>query len=143
MTNCPKCGKKLFNNKGIGKNGFPYENFKCPDKACGFIEWVEQENRPSTIPAKRNYAKGGGNYAKPTQTTYKSASQEPNWDVINKKKEENISFLNARNVAGVLLAAAIKSGELKFQDALDKYAEVVQKIYDIDKGQLGENDFQS
>lgn len=35
---CVKCGAVMFNNKGIGKNGKPYENWRC--SACGEIEWV-------------------------------------------------------------------------------------------------------
>lgn len=40
-TRCPQCGKmSLYNNKGISKrSGAPYENVKCANKDCGFIEW--------------------------------------------------------------------------------------------------------
>jgi hypothetical protein len=42
ITNCPKCNSKVFNNKGVStKNGKPYENYKCSNKSCGWIEWVD------------------------------------------------------------------------------------------------------
>lgn len=40
-TKCPQCGRfTLYKNKGISKkSGAPYENVKCANKECGFIEW--------------------------------------------------------------------------------------------------------
>jgi len=38
--NCPKCGSKIFHNKGISKKtGKPYENYKCG--GCDYIRWVD------------------------------------------------------------------------------------------------------
>ena len=43
-TLCPKCGSKVYHNKGVGKtSGKPYENYKCKNKDCDFIEWVESK----------------------------------------------------------------------------------------------------
>ena len=125
---CSKCGNEV---KVIGpgvskKTGKPYNAFyKC--EGCG-----NAENLGGDAPTYKK-----------TYQPYKSSAQLPekDWDTINAKKNENISFLNARNVAGALIAAAIQKGELTLPDALEKYAEVVQKIYDIDGKQVGINDF--
>lgn len=39
---CPKCGKfSIYHNKGISKkSGAPYENYKCSNKVCDYIQWV-------------------------------------------------------------------------------------------------------
>jgi hypothetical protein len=38
----------MFNNKGISpKNGKPFENYKCSDKDCGYIEWVDLKKETS------------------------------------------------------------------------------------------------
>ena len=48
MENCPKCNSKVFNNKGVSKkNGNPYENFKCSNRDCDFIEWVDNSPKNS------------------------------------------------------------------------------------------------
>ena len=122
-TNCSKCGSPIkIIPAGISKKtGKPYNSFsKC--ESCG------------------NTQNFGGNAPSYQKKSYQPLP-EKDWDTINAKKNENIAFLNARNVAGALLSAAIKSGELKLEDALDKYADVVQKIYDIDGKQVGINDF--
>jgi ribosomal protein S27AE len=49
--NCPKCGSKLYNNKGISpKNNRPWENWKCGK--CPYIEWVDLKQVP--LPAQPN-----------------------------------------------------------------------------------------
>jgi len=44
-TRCPKCNQfKFYHNKGVSsKTGKPWENHKCANKECNYIEWVEQE----------------------------------------------------------------------------------------------------
>ncbi len=45
---CPKCGKTAYHNQGISnKTGKPYENWKCGDKSCDYIEWLEVKSKPS------------------------------------------------------------------------------------------------
>lgn len=49
---CPQCGNKLWHNEGISKkNGKPYENYKCADKECGYIEWVDLKEKKE-LPGK-------------------------------------------------------------------------------------------
>jgi hypothetical protein len=62
---CPQCGNKMFHNKGVSKKtGKPYENWKCGDKACGNIEWVDLKAE-------------------------KEINREPNWSPKILKAEEN------------------------------------------------------
>jgi len=41
-SKCPKCGRfSVYHNKGISKkSGAPYENYKCSNKVCGYINWI-------------------------------------------------------------------------------------------------------
>jgi uncharacterized Zn finger protein (UPF0148 family) len=58
--------------------------------------------------------------------------QEPNWEEIRERKEESMSFLNSKNNAAILLAAAIRVGQLTLEDALRMYEQVAKTIYEID-----------
>ena len=71
--------------------------------------------------------------ARPTQNLI----AQPNWEAITSRKEESMSFLNAKNNAAILLAAAIKVGQLNIADALKLYEEATQTIYDIGNGKEG------
>jgi len=53
-TRCPHCGKmSLYNNKGISKkSGAPYENVKCSNKDCGFLEWKTMDYYDKSRAAK-------------------------------------------------------------------------------------------
>lgn len=51
MEKCPKCGGKLFENKGVGKKG-PYHNIKCANNrmtngTCDYIEWKDMKAQPT------------------------------------------------------------------------------------------------
>jgi len=53
MKTCPQCGNELVYRKGISKrSGRPWEGYFCPDRDCGFVEWVRSE-----WPAKDKYKK--------------------------------------------------------------------------------------
>ena len=55
---CKKCGQGAYHNAGISKtkftaeypNGIPWENVKCGNPACKFIEWMNQDNKPQSAP---------------------------------------------------------------------------------------------
>lgn len=71
-TKCPKCGRlSLYNNKGISKkSGAPYENVKCSNKSCGYIEWktmnYAQHREQETIKSMHN----DSDYESNQQETY-------------------------------------------------------------------------
>lgn len=53
MDKCPKCGAKVFHNKGISsKTNKPYENYKCG--SCDFIEWVGQKDKGGNTSSNTN-----------------------------------------------------------------------------------------
>lgn len=102
---CPKCGGTKYYNEGISKKtGNAYANWKCGQ--CKDIEWVELV---------------GG---KPVK-----AQKEPDWDEIRARKENGMEFLNAKNNAALLLAAAIRKGEKTLEQALDEYESITFKIF--------------
>jgi hypothetical protein len=38
---CPRCGEELVYKKGFSKTkNKPYQGYFCPNKACGFVEWL-------------------------------------------------------------------------------------------------------
>ena len=127
QNNCSVCGAPVkVIPAGISKKtGKPYNAFyKC--ESCG---------KTGNI---------GGNYAKPAQTyakTYQPTQEKVNWDEVNAKKEESIAYFNAKNVAAVLISAAMQNGELKLEDAKKVFPDLVQFVYDCDKKQVGINDF--
>lgn len=57
--------------------------------------------------------------------------QEPNWDSIRAQKEEHIEYLNAKNVASTLLAAAIQSKEITLKEAMEKFRPLTNWIYTL------------
>mgnify|MGYP001590929037 CR=1 FL=1 len=61
-----------------------------------------------------------------------AGKKEPNWDKIRKESHENMELLNAKNNATLLLVKAMEQG-LSLEEALNKFDETTQKIYDIGK----------
>ena len=121
QNNCSVCGAPVkVIPAGISKkSGKPYNAFyKC--ESCGKTGNVGGYSKPS-------YPKP---YTPPADLTPR-----------DEKMAEGQSFGNAKNVAGMLLSASIQSGQLKLEDALKQFPEVVQAIYDCDKPALGINDF--
>ena len=51
---CSKCGQGAYHNQGISKtkfspeypNGISYENIKCGNPACKFIQWIDIKGSP-------------------------------------------------------------------------------------------------
>lgn len=105
---CQKCSGTKYYNEGISKkNNKPYRNWKCP--GCGDIEWLRDE------PQKVN--------------SFGAYGKEPNWDAIRQRKEEGMEFLNAKKNAGVIVAAAIQSGQLKLEDYFNAFKKITEEIY--------------
>lgn len=87
---CPLCGKIAYHNRGISKKtNKPYENYKCGDKNCQYIEWIEIEPRVSV-----------------------SLKEEPNWEAIRNEKRESINKLNALNNAVITANAWLQAGKI-------------------------------
>lgn len=111
MTICPKCKDKVFHNQGIStKNGQPYENYKCGNKGCDFIQWVD---------------------LKQPREARETAGKGPNWDEIRARKEEGMEWLNAKNNAAILVAAAIRSGQLQLEDYEETFKKVTTGIFNF------------
>lgn len=53
--NCPQCGEELNYKKGFSKTkNKPYQGYFCPNKACGFVEWIrtgETSPQPTQQPS--------------------------------------------------------------------------------------------
>ena len=98
--NCPKCGNKVYHNQGISnKTGKPYENYKCGNKSCDYIKWLDISPKTfSATPSARN--------------------KEPDWNAIRQEKSEGLakgaSFKSAVDVA----IALFQKGEIPASDIL-------------------------
>ena len=97
---CSKC-KSETNQKSGEKNGKRWSGSFCPN--CKNVDWdnpTVQKPLPKTfVPDERDVA-----------------------------REMGLQHGNAKNCASVLLAAAIKSGEVTFEDALTRFHKVVERI---------------
>ena len=99
--NCRFCGAKMIMSQRTGK---PYCSDKCWDK--GGTKFVKQ----------------GGELKVRT---------EPNWEEIRKNKEDNIAWLNARNLATQILIAAYQKGEIaEYGIIIGKLEETTKIIYE-------------
>lgn len=62
--------------------------------------------------------------------------ESPNWDEINARKEEGMEWLNAKNNAALIVGAAIRSGQLSYENWENEYKGVAEKIFNFQEAGL-------
>ena len=61
MTECPKCGGPVYDNradKASGKKGKKWPDFKCKDRDCNFAKWLKPKGAASEAPSNGASASG-------------------------------------------------------------------------------------
>lgn len=102
---CTKCGGATTYKTGE-KNGKKWAGSFCQNQDCKNVDWAKNT---STVPQK------------PLPKHFVQDER----DII---REAGLSHGNAKNCASVLLAAAITSGQLTYQEAIEKFHSLVSRI---------------
>jgi len=109
---CPKCGNKLYHNKGISKkNNEPYENYKCSNKDCGYIDWVDLKGK-QPVSSFGAFKKKG----------------EPDWEEIRKEKAEGLSRGAAFNKSCDIAIALYQKGDITADVIVSKIAGLLPQL---------------
>jgi hypothetical protein len=67
MNQCPQCGSELTFKQGFSKkNGKPWKANMCPNRQCGFVEWLK-DGQPKPQPQQSSETEY---QTKPTATDY-------------------------------------------------------------------------
>lgn len=109
---CPYCGGTQYHNTGISKTGNKYENWKCG--SCKKVDWVDLRQ-----PKEARM----GSY----EESQRIRQQE------NERREEGLSWGNAKNCASVIVGAMIKAGSIQKDDWETYFKNITQKIFEFDE----------
>jgi len=100
--------------------GTPYiQGQKGPYCKICYIAWKNTQQTPQTTPQVA---------CKDPQST-PQPDDKPDWETINKKKDQNMAELNAKKGAADIIAAMINTAFLSPNDWEQKFKEVANKIY--------------